>query len=290
MAIVYYPFDAGAGSSVTEAQWMKLMRGLMTTGVFYTGRSEVDLNLFEVYGDSSGMQVKVKSGAAWIQGFFVESDAESIQSISAADATYDRIDLVVLKLDRTANTISIAVLTGTPAASPAAPTPTQNSTTWEMVVAQVDVAATVTTITAGDVTDLRIYAYPSYLERRKIIPVIVFQSNTQASVGDGIDPIPVSSELSGYKVIDFTAVVHTKGVTGTMDIQLRRRRAGSDVDVMTTKITMGDEFYAKDGTVNAANAGLLLGDLMYVDVDTVHTTPAYGLSVLISLERDISWP
>lgn len=159
MTISYFPFDSGAGATVIESQWAEMARLWLFTGVYNSNgvRPNVDLNLFEVYADNSGLQVKVKSGTAWIEGFYVKSDAEEIVALSTADASNPRLDRIILRLDRGANTITLTKLTGTPAGSPSAPALTQNSSIWEISLAQVYVAATDTLIAAGDVTDEREY-------------------------------------------------------------------------------------------------------------------------------------
>lgn len=154
MTITYYPFD---GTAVYEAQWLKMFRPVLPACVIRVGRSHIDLNLFEVFGDSSGMQVKVKSGTAYIEGFFVESTAEEIVTINTADATNPRKDRIILKLDRTGNAITLTKLTGTPAASPTPPTLTQNDDTWEMSLAIVTVPAAAATITSGNVASERFF-------------------------------------------------------------------------------------------------------------------------------------
>jgi hypothetical protein len=110
-----------------------------------------------------------------------------------------------------------------------------------------------------------------------------FQSGTAVATGDGTVAIPITAELNGMNIINVTAIVHDKGITGTTDIQVRRRRAGSDVDVLSTKVTIGDEYFAADGVVNTSNDDLATGDALYVDVDAVHSgTPPNGLTVAIS--------
>lgn len=143
----YYPFD---NAPVYEAQWSKMARLWRKDGVIPGEGYQL-----QVYGDSSGMQVKVKSGQAWIKGHFFESTAEEILAIDAADPTNPRIDRVILRLDWNDNFIDLAVLKGTPAASPSPPTLTQSSSRWEISLAQVLVRAGAVTIAAGDVTDER---------------------------------------------------------------------------------------------------------------------------------------
>jgi len=110
----------------------------------------------------------------------------------------------------------------------------------------------------------------------------VVDSDTDVAVADGKQAFTVPSTLNGMDIVDVIASVHTKGVTGTTDVQLRRRRAGADADVLSTKVTIGDEFYAADEVVNAANDDLNTGDQLYVDVDAVHSgTAPKGLSVTV---------
>jgi hypothetical protein len=147
-----YPFDSGAGATVSETQFSQMFRRLQSTGVSGS-TATTDLKPF---GDSSGLNVKVPLGNAIVRGHFYNSTATETLTISAANATNPRNDLVVLRLDPTANTIVLAVVTGTAAASPTDPTLSQTDTgTFEMPLARVSVAAGATTIAAGNVTDLR---------------------------------------------------------------------------------------------------------------------------------------
>ena len=156
MTEIYFPFDAGAGSAIVESQWFKMARLWRGDGPIMALA-----NKLAVTGDSSGMQVKMATGSAWVQGGYYENDAIKTNAIDASHATLNRIDVIVLRLDWTANTILVAVLKGTNAASPVAPTVTQTfGTLWEIALAQVYVAAGVTTITAGAVTDKRVFSYP----------------------------------------------------------------------------------------------------------------------------------
>lgn len=150
----YFPFDDGAGRDALSGDWDLLLRRALASGVL-RGR----LNALEVFGDSTGMQVKVKSGEAMIDGRFFRSDAQETLAVTAANATNPRIDYVVAQLDRANNIIDFAIVAGTPAASPAVPALTQNETgIWQLPLARVAVGAAVSTITAGNVTDVRMYA------------------------------------------------------------------------------------------------------------------------------------
>lgn len=148
---VYYPFDSGPGANVTELQWRNMMRYVLSTGIIRGA-----LNQHEVFADSTGMQVKVRTGHCWIQGHYGEQTAEKTLAIAAAHATLPRKDRVVLRGDFVDNVIELDVLTGTAASSPVAPLLTQSSSVWEISLAIVDVPATDTSIGSTQVVNDRI--------------------------------------------------------------------------------------------------------------------------------------
>jgi hypothetical protein len=120
---------------------------------------------------------------------------------------------------------------------------------------------------------------------KKMFGINVFDSSQDVAVGDGAVAIPVPADFNGYELKDVLCTVHTKGITGTTDVQVRRRRAGADVDMLSTKVTIGDEFYANDEVINAANDDIATGDEIYIDVDAVHSgTAPKGLSVILTFE------
>jgi hypothetical protein len=143
-----YPFDS---TDTTEAQYSQLFRRLNFTGIAGTvGDSNV-----KVTGDSSGMNVKVAVGYAMVRGHFYKNDAIVTLTISAASSN-PRRDLIVLKLDPTANSITLVVKAGTAASTPTDPSLTQTDEgIYEFPIARVNIAGSATTISAGNVEDLR---------------------------------------------------------------------------------------------------------------------------------------
>jgi hypothetical protein len=116
--------------------------------------------------------------------------------------------------------------------------------------------------------------------------ITVFESDASVMVGDGKVAFTVPSFMDGMNLIDVVASVHTKGITGSTDVQIRRRRAGSDVDMLSTKITIGDEFFASDEAVNTSNDDLATGDQIYIDIDAVHSgTSPKGLSAVLTFKK-----
>ncbi len=104
----------------------------------------------------ASLAVDVDTGAAWVQGRYFEVFAsKETVTISTADPTDPRIDRIVVRLDLSARTITLAAKAGTPAASPSPPSLQRDSTIWELSLAQVAVAAGATQILSGDITDER---------------------------------------------------------------------------------------------------------------------------------------
>jgi len=149
-----FPFDS---QTSTESDWSHLFRQLTAT---IGGGVEGSPNTTElkVTGDSSGMNVKVAVGTAIVRGHYYMNDAIVTLTIGASAAN-PRIDSVVLTLDPTANSVVLAVVAGTAAASPLAPTLTQTDTAvYQLKLADVLVGASVSTISAGAVTDQRSFS------------------------------------------------------------------------------------------------------------------------------------
>jgi len=111
----------------------------------------------------------------------------------------------------------------------------------------------------------------------------LFASTKLVSVREGTQALTIPVELDDRQLTSAVASVYTKGITGTTDIQIRRRRAGVDADMLSTKITIGDEFFAVDGIINTSNQDVATGDQIYIDVDAIHSgTAPYGLSVALT--------
>jgi hypothetical protein len=195
-----WPWDTGA---VLESGWRDMAAHWVDTGVLAG-----ELNSLEPFGDSSGMQVKVKTGKAWIKGHYYVSDTEVTLPIATANATNPRIDRVTVRADFGANSIVLAVVQGTPAASPALPPLTQTTAVWEIPVAEVTVAAGAVTIAASAVVDGR---------------------EQVATKGDRFDPGAVGLAPSFYPVgltIGLVATADGWPVTGTLTTY---RRSGSRI-------------------------------------------------------------
>ncbi|MGM9381123.1 tail fiber domain-containing protein [Streptomyces antibioticus] len=145
MSISSYPFD---GQAVSEGQYSYLFRELAShSGI--AGPEGLGTTSFSVYGDGTGMNVKVNPGFAIVRGHAVQSTATETITIAAASAA-QRYDRVVLRLDPTANSITLAVVQGTSGGGVPALTQTDTGI-YEFPLATVTVPVGAATITSGNV-------------------------------------------------------------------------------------------------------------------------------------------
>lgn len=145
MAVTYGFFNSVNGDRKYNADQMsEYFRGIVSQGVF----QHLDSGMAVSAG--TGLSVSVAAGRAIIQDRWIQNSAALNLTISAASETYGRKDAVVIRLDKSSRAISITVKTGTPAASPVAPSMTRNATTYEMALAYVNVAAGASSVTVTD--------------------------------------------------------------------------------------------------------------------------------------------
>jgi hypothetical protein len=114
MAQVSFPWE---NIDTTETQFGRWADGI-------TGGPGVIPKGNQLAATFTGGAVTVAAGEALVRGAFYESDSPIVHSIAPTSAN-TRIDLIVLRLDPVANSITQEVLTGTAGVSPVAPTPTQ---------------------------------------------------------------------------------------------------------------------------------------------------------------------
>lgn len=102
-----------------------------------------------------GMNLQVRAGKGWINGYYYENDSDLGLTLDNADGAQSRIDSVVLRLDLTNRYIRIFVKKGAYSSSPIAPSLTRNAEVWELQLATIQVDAGAAEITAANITDTR---------------------------------------------------------------------------------------------------------------------------------------
>lgn len=152
MTVTYGFYDSVSSDRLYDAkQFGSIFDGIIEDGV-YAGLGD---KLIVVEDSPAGMDVIIGSGRAWFNHTWTLNDADLAKTIATADALLNRIDVVYLEINEDSGTRvnSFAVLTGTPASSPVAPTLTQTSTLHQYPLAHVYVGAAVTSIVQDDITN-----------------------------------------------------------------------------------------------------------------------------------------
>ncbi len=140
------------GSSYNQADFNAFLLDSIGSGYVLGYENELEVTP----NTPANMGVIVRTGRCYVQGYYGWVISNEALTVPAADATYPRIDRVVARLSVSVNqSVTFAVLTGTPAASPSAPALTRTSETYEISLARIAVGAGVTSIVAANITDER---------------------------------------------------------------------------------------------------------------------------------------
>ncbi len=105
---------------------------------------------------SSGMNVSVQEGKAWIDGYILYVDNPQSLTLDSGDNLLPRIDKVVIRLDKINREIILSIKKGTPATNPTAPNLQRDGDIHELGLANVYVARGASLISQRDITDLRL--------------------------------------------------------------------------------------------------------------------------------------
>lgn len=128
------------------------MSSFISTGVF--DRDEQDLQVLPP--DVQGMQVKVNSGRAWINGYWYVNDSPVTYNVDVSDGVQTRIDAVIIRWGAAERTIQMAYIKGTPSASsPQKYQPKRTTSYQELVLGYITVGPSTANIQASAIEDTR---------------------------------------------------------------------------------------------------------------------------------------
>ena len=151
MAEQSFPFE---NIDTTEAQFSEWATNFQETGVqgSPTG-TELGITV-----TGSDLNLTVAAGQAFIRGHYYINTSDLVLAVTSA-GTNTRIDIVVVELDPTANTIVTKIVSGTAVASdPVAPTLTQSATgIYQLPISTLTLPASTVAITAGMLVDTRTF-------------------------------------------------------------------------------------------------------------------------------------
>lgn len=137
--------------AISSEPLRNLLHKLFTDGIL----PDVSTNLQVVAG--TGMNVVVKAGFAIVQGCLKLEENDRTLAVQASNATNDRIDTVVLRLNSNDDQryCDLYVREGTPATNPVRPNLVRSDSVYELGLADIFVSKTITSITQSKITDTR---------------------------------------------------------------------------------------------------------------------------------------
>lgn len=118
----------------------------------------------------------------------------------------------------------------------------------------------------------------------RYVEIECFAPTQMVTAGDGVKYFHIPPELNGMNLIYVHAMDVTAGVTGTMSIQIHNLTDA--VDMLSTKITIdtgetGSDTAAAAAVIDTTKDDVATNDVLRIDIDAIHTTPAKGLVVTL---------
>jgi hypothetical protein len=128
---------------------------------------------------------------------------------------------------------------------------------------------------------------------RKSVQMEIFPIGTNTATGDGKAYFRVPTSLNGMNLVAVNANVIAAGTTGTLNIDIARCAAttagaictgtGTSIaDMLSTNLTIDSgendtATAAAAAVIDTGNDDVATGQVLRIDIDAVHTTPATGL-------------
>ena len=139
-----FPWNDVNGDRLYDADdFMRFFAAFLKTGVVMSYKGGL-----RVRSAQNGMNIQVGSGSAVIGGSSYLNDADIGIQVNVASSIQDRVDSVVLRMDKNARTTQLFY-------KPGDTTVARNDTTYELQLATISVKTNATQITDADITDMR---------------------------------------------------------------------------------------------------------------------------------------
>ena len=177
MAEISLPFE---DTDVSESQFAKWARIIVGTGVV----EGLDV------AASSGMVIACAAGVGIVRGVYYENTASKTLTVSASPSSgQTRLDYVIMKLDFSANAVTVVMKAGTANGSGGAlPALTQNDSIWEHPIAVITVVGGSASIPGGNIAKRladvgqRVVTYPDAASKPTPTVPVALGVNTTTKV------------------------------------------------------------------------------------------------------------
>lgn len=211
MAIRSGFFNSIGGDRLYDAsKFAEYFAAFIGTGVFPDPTTSLQIQV------DTGMNVKIKAGKAWINGYILVSDADYTLAIPT-EAVLNRIDRIVVRLHYANREMTIVRKAGTAASSPTAPAVTRDANMYELALATITINTGTSTITSGMISDTRSDSVVCGFVSSTITNLPYLSPNkVLVSNADGeLDVSSITSSELGYLT----------GVTSNLQTQLNAKQA-----------------------------------------------------------------
>jgi|10_taG_2_1085330.scaffolds.fasta_scaffold00483_34 hypothetical protein len=116
---------------------------------------------------------------------------------------------------------------------------------------------------------------------------VVFAPGANNATGDGKYYLHVSKAMGGKDLAHVHAEVIVAGTTGVLTVQVHNLTTAADM--LSTELTVdtgetGSDTASAPHVVDASEDDVAENDVLRIDVDTVHTTPAVGLILTLQFK------
>jgi len=149
MSVTYGFYDSYNGDRVYNAeQFSSFYDGLINDGVYYSVGQRFHVSI------SSGMDIFVDTGRAWFDHTWTFNNQKLLLTVSTADTVYNRIDAVVIEVNKTSRENTIKIIQGTPQETPVRPTLTKTDYVKQYALAYITVQANTSSIAPENIANV----------------------------------------------------------------------------------------------------------------------------------------
>lgn len=279
--MICFPLD----NTPYEAKEMGAYLCTRTRGVF-----SADDNL-AVSPGTEGLSVIVSPGIAWFKwseywGTAAVQEKSLTLKLDAADGALERLDVVVGRLDKVGNLADISIRKGAFSSAPAITDPVRDESADEIYLSSVRVRAGAVSITAEDITDMRLNEEYCGLMRDGVtgIPTAQLQEQAQELIdhlNEEIKGIEQGSEVMLKTVYDprgvakdvFAQIPNPNELTNSGFMKAQRvNQRGASGTISSTGYFI-DRWKLVSGTVQLTDDGLVLNGTIAQVLERAIGTP-----------------